>query len=481
MTKIDINNLDIKEIRDLYTTGWAYMGKEGNPTNRSDEWLKGMVEGILFKDENVSLEDLQKFVFFHADKISQTGRPAKQYGYGALARIKLDEYTMPTQEEIDAKLNKGAPAPEPAPLGPQEGTPDLPKPIEDNTFHNEFAGMSPVEVSLLMAKRMAEERRELMREKIKLESEMREKQLQKETEAFQKKLKKIQANQGTMDVLNGEYHCNGWRRISTHTQASLLMLNDEIVALWGPKGTGKTEYWINLCKDLGWRAPYITTAPMFKTDLTGFIDAMGKYQGTQFTEGFQSDADHPCIVLIEEIDRATPEALIALNSALANGVMDTPIGNIHKGEGCHIVFTANTNGNGGSLEYNTANQLDASTIDRAKWLFCGYDPAVMKNICGDNDELYAFAMDVIEALKGLSHIRGISMTYRTARDIKSAELIFTLNKVKNPAVKAIDCAMTKGANAAEIRSLIDALKNKENAYAKALETLPKIMKSTGEY
>jgi hypothetical protein len=479
MTAIDINNLNLERIKELYTTGWAYMGKEGKPTERGDQWIKDMVSGILFKDENVTWEDLEKFIFFYADRIAQTGRTAKAYGYGALARIHLDEHTLPTEDEIKAKLNPTGYQPK-APAV-DEGAPSMPQKIENNTFKNEFEGMSPVEVALLMTKQIAKDRRELLAEKIRLENEQREKQIKKDQEAFEKKLKQIQGKQGTADVLKGDYHCNGWKRISAHTQASLLMLNGEIVALWGPKGTGKTEYWINLCKDLGWRAPYITTAPMFKTDLTGFTDALGKYQRTQFTEGYQSDADHPCIVLIEEIDRATPEALIALNSALANGVMDTPIGNIHQGEGCHIVFTANTNGNGGSLEYNTANQLDASTIDRAKWLFCGYDPSVMKSICGDNDELYAFAQDVLNALKQVSHIRGVSMTYRTLRDIRNTELLMTINKVPQATVKAIDCSMTKGANASEIRAVYDALSDKDNKYAKAFEQVPKIMKSSGEY
>lgn len=482
-----INAMDIEKLKETYLRGYAYAGGVGKPTDRKLDWFKGMIEGMMTKTQNLTEDAINKFVFFNSEFISKTGRTAKTYGYGAVSKFDFNK-EMPSEEMINQQIEANAVPEEPVPEtsvndANPEGTGQPSAPVLQAPKPLEIGGkkMTHMESIFMLMKQASEDRKEYLLAKIRAEQEAKEKERELAKKKYEERMAALAVTQGTLDSLHGEYHCNGWRRIRAHNQASRLMLADEIVALYGPRGTGKTEYVINLCKDLGWQTPFITTAPMFKTDLTGYNDAMGKYNSTPFVDGFQADADHPCIVLIEEIDRASPEALIALNSAMANGVMDTPIGNIFKGEGCHIMCTANTNGNGGSAEYNTANELDASTIDRMKWIYCGYDPDVIRTICETNDDLYEFALDCLNAISKLNNPRGIGMTYRTVRDILHVENIFEFSGEENSTVKTLDCAMTKGASEPSICALFDALEKKENKYAIALNSIPKVMGKNGGY
>src|SRR5206468_9520328 len=71
------------------------------------------------------------------------------------------------------------------------------------------------------------------------------------------------------------------------------------------------------------------------------------------------------VYLLDEIDAADANVMVAINAGLANGVLVTPDGTVHKRhEKCVIVAAANTWGRGGDLMYVGRNQLDASTLDR---------------------------------------------------------------------------------------------------------------------
>lgn len=132
------------------------------------------------------------------------------------------------------------------------------------------------------------------------------------------------------------------------------------VLLVGPRGTGKTELAFRVAKDLK-KELFMLTSPQMRTDVTGYADATGREVMTQVTMAITE----PGLLLLEEMDRSMPEALIPLNAMLANDVMDVPVRGVVKvNPRMRVIATANTNGHGATEEYGTANRLDGSTLDR---------------------------------------------------------------------------------------------------------------------
>jgi cobaltochelatase CobS len=71
------------------------------------------------------------------------------------------------------------------------------------------------------------------------------------------------------------------------------------------------------------------------------------------------------VFLLDEIDAADANAMVAINAALANRVMANPNGKVHvRHDKCFILAAANTWGRGGDHQYVGRNQLDAATLDR---------------------------------------------------------------------------------------------------------------------
>lgn len=132
------------------------------------------------------------------------------------------------------------------------------------------------------------------------------------------------------------------------------------ILLTGPKGAGKTEMAFRIIGELEKRL-FMLTSPQTRYEVTGYTDANGKEVPTQITLAITQ----PSGLLIEEMDRSMPEALIPLNAMLANKRMDVPgRGVVEVDPQCLIIATANTSGNGADDAYGTAQQLDASTLDR---------------------------------------------------------------------------------------------------------------------
>ena len=98
-----------------------------------------------------------------------------------------------------------------------------------------------------------------------------------------------------------------------------------------------------------------------KTDLLGFVDAMGVYRKSSFVDAFQTGK----IFLADEMDACSANVLVLLNSAISNGFIETPDNQlIHVHEKFRFVGTANTNLRGAKNGFSARNKLDAATIDR---------------------------------------------------------------------------------------------------------------------
>ena len=232
------------------------------------------------------------------------------------------------------------------------------------------------------------------------------------------------------------------------------------VALYGPAGCGKTDILMHVGMALG-RPYYITTAPQMPYDLTGFVDAHGQYVETAFSVPFTKGG----IAGIDEMDRAGPDALIAVNAPIANGTMFIPkLGQMNKHPDCIFMATLNTPGLGADLEYVTANQLDASTRDRFIWFEEGYDERIDMVVARNDKFLVDFAQDWRQAC-ARAGVSNAIFSYRVLKDFKDL--------CENPKFgvrAAIDKTLLKGGVPKGTCMTIMQYFTRNNRYHKAFKT-----------
>ncbi len=141
-------------------------------------------------------------------------------------------------------------------------------------------------------------------------------------------------------------------------------------ALIGPAGSGKSTCCEQIAKALDLTF-YLQNGVTGTHELTGFVDAHGRYQTTPFREAFEKGG----LILIDEVDTSEAGALKWINTGLANGYAVFPdSGNpLKRHSNFRIVIAANTFGTGADRMYVGANQLDASTLDRFCFFNFDYD------------------------------------------------------------------------------------------------------------
>jgi cobaltochelatase CobS len=118
-------------------------------------------------------------------------------------------------------------------------------------------------------------------------------------------------------------------------------------------------------------------------------DASGAwaYKASAFVTAYGAGS----VILLDELDRMDEGVLAVLNSALANGYIDTPDGRIERHADTLILAAANTWGTGDDVgTYTAAGCLDAASLNRfagAK-LEVNYDHklevAISKATCGSD-------------------------------------------------------------------------------------------------
>lgn len=162
--------------------------------------------------------------------------------------------------------------------------------------------------------------------------------------------------------------------------------------LVGPAGSGKNHTLEQIAEALNLNF-YFSNAITQEYKLTGFVDANGTYQQTEFYKAFKDGG----LFFFDEIDASSPDSLIVVNAALANGYFDFPNGKINAHPDFRVVAAANTFGHGADAKYIGRNQLDAATLDRFAVLEFDYDEEVERQLSYD-EELYNFIIDLRRAV-----------------------------------------------------------------------------------
>jgi cobaltochelatase CobS len=135
----------------------------------------------------------------------------------------------------------------------------------------------------------------------------------------------------------------------------------------GPAGTGKTTLAHDIAKAMKLDFGFISLSMgVTETHLFGRIlpqaDGSWKYVPSKFVEVYANGG----VFLLDEIDAADANVMVAINAALANGMFANPVSGdiVTRHEKCYIIGAANTWGTGADVQYVGRNQLDAATLDR---------------------------------------------------------------------------------------------------------------------
>lgn len=212
----------------------------------------------------------------------------------------------------------------------------------------------------------------------------------------------------------------------------LQMVNMDIpVYMTGKAGTGKNVICKQVAEALGLDF-YFTNAVTQEYKLTGFIDANGHYQETQFYKAFTKGG----LFFLDEMDASIPETLIVLNAAIANRYFDFPCGKVEANPKFRVIAAGNTFGTGADINYTGRYSLDKASLDRFAVVQIDYSPKIESNLAdGDNDLL--------------NFVHG----FRTAADkacvecicsYRTIERISKLKGVLSSLQEVLEAALTKG-------------------------------------
>lgn len=233
----------------------------------------------------------------------------------------------------------------------------------------------------------------------------------------------------------------------------------ENLYFFGPVGSGKNVICEQLAKALNVDFFYQNTI-LTKFDLSGYTDANGNYQPTPFFDAWTKGG----LIMFDELDNSTAEAIIALNAALANGYFTFPnIGKVKKHENFYCVAAGNTNGLGATEEYCGRFQMDESSRDRFIFLSVDYDNRIERALCDNNNDILEFVHDLRTAAQDAQiHLicgyRLISRMYKFREMNKTAVLNNTL---------------IKGLPTDAVREIATRMKHQNNPYTIELTNISK--------
>lgn len=238
-----------------------------------------------------------------------------------------------------------------------------------------------------------------------------------------------------------------------------LLANRRHVYLHGPAGSGKTEMAIECAKSLGLDFEYQNQV-ILRPDVQGFVDANGTYHDTPITRA----ASKGKLLICDEIDGWSPNALLCLNGLLSQGFIDIPnYGRINAHPDFYVVACGNTNGLGATALFNSRNKLCESDRDRFKFVEINYDAAVEKSIVSEHTDILDFIYDLRTICKDTKIT--LTLGYRCIKDLADFYDYPHTEKV-------IESCIFKGLKRDSVREILSRM-TVQNKYYQAVKKLAK--------
>ena len=240
-----------------------------------------------------------------------------------------------------------------------------------------------------------------------------------------------------------------------------FVANDEPVYLAGPAGSGKNVICKQVAQALGLDF-YFTNAVTQEYKLTGFTDAMGNYQETQFYKAFTQGG----VFMLDEMDASIPEVLIILNAAIANRYFDFPAPICYREAhpNFRVIAAGNTSGHGADYEYVGRNQLDQASLDRFAFVTIDYSEVIENNVAEGDIELADFCRDFRRGAKksGVS----ITVSYRAIGRLAKMMHILSIEE-------ALQTCLVKGME----KDDVNAIQSNMTDSSKYMTALRKVIRS----
>lgn len=230
------------------------------------------------------------------------------------------------------------------------------------------------------------------------------------------------------------------------------------VYLYGPTGSGKNVMAKQVADALGLDF-YYQAHTLDRFELTGFIDANGNYQPSEFYKAYKNGG----LFMLDELDASDENALITLNSA-SNGYFAFPCGTIQAHPNFRVIAAGNTYGRGADEEYTGRRVMDASSLGRFIPRYHGYTREV-DMAAADNDEALVSFFDTMRAIK--SEL-GVSMIL-SPRQIKGIKQLEDCEPLPELLHDEIATYLTND----DLQIVKNELKNRmpDNRYAEAFEKI----------
>lgn len=161
---------------------------------------------------------------------------------------------------------------------------------------------------------------------------------------------------------------------------------DRNVLLVGPRGSGKTHAAEQVARSLGMAFDAIsmsggTTERAFWGSTT-IRDGNMAWKPSRFVDMFRTGG----VFLIDELDKADPTVVTALNMATSNGYICPADSDARIERHADFIVIAGANALASDRAYTGSTRLDASSLDRFAMLRWDYSPAITARVaaeCGD--------------------------------------------------------------------------------------------------
>lgn len=133
------------------------------------------------------------------------------------------------------------------------------------------------------------------------------------------------------------------------------------VYLVGPAGTGKSTIPQQIADQMGLEFSAVSCGTTdAKFDYVGYRDGHGVLHSTSFRERYEFGG----VMLLDEMDNASPDVLVTLNQALSNGQMAYPDKMVTMHPDFICIGAGNTYGSGATAQYVGRSPIDGATLNR---------------------------------------------------------------------------------------------------------------------